>query len=343
MRENKPVAKIDNIWQFFRYEDVRKILMDWSTFSSHFPMGIISGTVINEDPPKHDQLRALVADPFSAPNVELLRDRVRGIVHELLSKVGSEMDVINDLAVPLPVMVIADMLGLPKEDMWTFKEWSDDLVGVNDRNSLPELVQYLQRKVEERRASPRKDLISTLAGGRELTDRELISFLILLLVAGNETTTNLIGNAVLTLLERRELLEHLKGDLTLPVEEFLRYRSPVQGMFRIAKKNVQISNVEVKEGDMVFAWIGSANRDEAKFKDPDFFIPDRKPNPHLAFGAGVHTCLGAPLARLEGKIALEALLKLIPRMKLREEKLEPVGNWIFLGVRHLLVDLSTSA
>ncbi|BBD73402.1 hypothetical protein HS1genome_1791 [Sulfodiicoccus acidiphilus] len=289
-----------------------------------------------------------MADPFSAPNVELLEGRVRAIVEELLSEVGREMDVITDLAVPLPVMVIADMLGLPKGDLWKFKEWSDDLVGVGGRDSMGELLEYLQRRIEERRASPRRDLISALLGsvveGEKLTDRELLGFLVLLLVAGNETTTNLIGNSVLTMLERKDVVGRLAADprlVTTAVEEFLRYRSPVQGVFRVAKEDMKVGGVEVKEGDMVFAWIGSANRDEEKFQDPDQFVPDRRPNPHLAFGAGVHTCLGAPLARLEGRLALTALLRLLPRMKLSEQKLEPIGNWIFLGVRHLRVELSS--
>jgi cytochrome P450 len=354
MRRNRPVFRDDTgLWHVFRYEDVRKVLWDWPKFSSEFDVGegnVISGTIINLDPPKHDRLRALVADPFSPEKVGKLEPKIRAIVEELLlrAKDRGEMDVIRDLAIPLPVMVIADMLGLPREDMWKFKEWTDNLVGVGNRGweVIGELLQYLEGIVRERRVSPKGDLVSILLGstvdGDKLNERELLGFTVLLLIAGNETTTNLIGNAVLTILERPGLTKTLRERpelMTTAVEEFLRFRSPVQAMFRAVKEDVEISGSRMGKGDQVLAWIGSANRDEEKFPNPDEFIADRKPNPHLAFGTGVHTCLGAPLARLEGRIALSSLLQSFPNMRLKEERVEPLGNGIFYGLKRLNVIL----
>jgi cytochrome P450 len=354
MRKYKPVFKDENgIYQVFKYDDVRYVLWDWSKFSSEFDMGeenILKGTIINLDPPAHDKLRSLVSDPFSPGNIEALAPKIREIVESIIVKVKDrgEMDIIRDLAIPLPVMVIAEILGLPREDLWKFKEWTDDLVGVGKGgwDVIEELINYLERIVEERKVKPAKDLISTLLAssidGEKMSDRQILGFTVLLLIAGNETTTNLIGNAVLTMLEKKEIFKKLKDSPDLMVsaiEEFLRFRSPVQGMFRVAKEDVRISGVEVKKGDTLIAWIGSANRDESKFPNPDEFIPDRRPNPHLAFGTGIHTCLGAPLARLEGRIAISSLIKNFPNMKLEDRKLEPIGNGIFYGVKQLIVKI----
>ncbi|WP_390531583.1 cytochrome P450 [Sulfurisphaera ohwakuensis] len=353
MRKSFPVYFDEKaeIWHVFTYNDVRKVLWDYKNFSSEFEMdGILKGTIINLDPPAHDKLRALVADPFSPNNINQLSDKIKSIVDEILSNVkGNEIDIIKDLAIPVPVRVIASLLGLPEEDLWKFKDWTDSLVGVNDYSSdkIAELINYLSEIIAERKIKPKKDLISLLLGstvdGEKLTDRQLLGFVVLLLIAGNETTTNLIGNGVLTLLENKDSLYELKKNkqkITTAIEEILRYRSPVQGMFRVTKNDVELSGKKIKKGSIVLAWIGSANRDENQFPNPDKFIIDRSPNPHLAFGSGVHTCLGAPLARLEGKIVLSTLLERFSNMELADQKLEPISNGLFYGVKSLKIYVS---
>uniref|UniRef100_A0A2U9II07 Cytochrome P450 n=1 Tax=Acidianus brierleyi TaxID=41673 RepID=A0A2U9II07_9CREN len=353
MRKRSPVYfdEKSEIWNVFSYTDVRKVLWDYKNFSSEFEMdGILKGTIINLDPPAHDKLRALVSDPFSPNNVGQLSNRIKDIVNEILNNVkGNEIDIISELAIPVPVRVIANLLGLREEDLWKFKDWTDSLVGVNDYSTdkITELIEYLSEIIAERKTEPKKDLISLLlcstVDGEKLTEKQLLGFIVLLLIAGNETTTNLIGNGVLTLLENKNSLYELKKDkqkMTTAIEEILRYRSPVQGMFRVAKNDVELSGKKIKKGSAVLAWIGSANRDENQFPNADKFIIDRSPNPHLAFGSGVHTCLGAPLARLEGKIVLSTLLERFSNMELVDQRLEPITNGLFYGVKSLKIYIS---
>src|SRR5437879_6573202 len=265
------------------------------------------------------------------------------------------MDVIEDVAVPLPVMVIAELLGIPIEHRERFKLWSDAFVtggraGMSDVDARREMALFFSDLMEERRRSPREDLISALLAaridGESLDQRELLSFCILLLVAGNETTTNLIGNAVLCLDEHPDAEADLRAHPELmasAVEEVLRYRSPVQSMFRLARSEVRLGGQVVPAGDAVVAWIGSANRDPLQFAEPDRFDIRRSPNRHLAFGHGIHFCLGAPLARLEGTIALGALLRRLGRLRVDHTKLQPVPSGILHGLQRLPVAFAASS
>jgi len=364
MRQSTPVYREPGrpAWQVFRYDAVQRVLSDYRVFSSepHYapleqrePIG---ASLINTDPPRHRQLRSLVSQAFTPRRVAQLEPRIVAIVDELLGRVQSSgaMDVIGDLAYPLPVIVIAELLGIPAADRQRFKEWSDAIVGggrMDGRTAQWEMSQYFLAVVAERRREPRNDLISALLAaqidGQHLSQAELLGFCVLLLVAGHETTTNLIGNAILTFAEHPEIMERLRAEPALlpdAIEEVLRYRSPVQVMFRHAVADTQLGDQEISAGNVVLAWIGSANHDEAQFPDAERFDITRSPNRHIAFGQGVHFCLGAPLARLEARIALGTMLERLPNIQVaRGAYLEPQESFIVYGVKHLPITFDRAA
>ena len=333
MRESQPVYydSENELWNMFRYDDTQRILMDPAMFSSEVTQRMMTDeerkqvtgepSILNLDPPRHRQLRSLVTQAFTPRTVARLEGRVTAIVDEYLNKVAStgRMDIIADLAYPLPVTVIAELLGVPTSDQAQFKHWSDIIVSTRRDEAMQafkEMGQYFGRITKERRADPKEDLISELIAaqvdGQHLTDGELISFYVLLLVAGNETTTNLLGNALLCFDEHPETMEELRANPALlpsAIEEVLRYRSPVQRLIRITSNDVVIRGHEIKAGQLVSPWLGAANRDPEQFPDAETFKIDRTPNRHVAFGHGIHFCVGAPLSRLEAKIALDMLLK----------------------------------
>jgi cytochrome P450 len=341
----------------FRYDDVQQVLSDHATFSSQWGGGAsndvgraIEASLISIDPPRHRQLRALVSQAFTPRTIAQLQPRITAIVHELLDHVEAQgkMDLIEDLAYPLPVIVIAELLGIPTEDRADFKRWSDAVVTgrhAPGTNPQREMGMYFVRMIEQRRREPRNDLISALLAaqidGQHLTQQELLGFCSLLLVAGNETTTNLIGNAILCFDQQPEIFERLHAEPTLlptAIEEVLRYRSPVQSMFRIAAKDATVGGNTIRRGQTVIAWIGSANHDEQHFDAPEQFNIERSPNRHLAFGHGIHFCLGAPLARLEARIALDAIIQRLPGLRrVPDIALELMPSTIVYGVKQLPV------
>jgi cytochrome P450 len=349
------------IWTAFRYPDVQRVLSDYEAFSSasergHNSSDPLDASLISLDPPRHRQLRSLVTQAFTPRSVAQLSGRITSIVTTLLDQVAKSgsMDIMDDLATPLPVIVIAELLGIPQKDRARFKAWSDAVVGIqrSDGWSLRgEMSAYFLQMIEQRRADPQDDLISALLDaqveGAHLTRQELLGFCILLLVAGNETTTHLIGNALLCFDEYPEALEQLYSDTSLlpgAIEEVLRYRSPVQMMFRRAIADVALSGQQIHAGQWLIAQIGSANRDEAQFPNADQFDIRRTPNRHLAFGHGIHFCLGAPLARLEARLALTALLERFRAIRrIRDVPLEPLGSSIVFGMKHLPITFQASA
>ncbi len=371
MRRTAPVHQEDDtgLWGVFRYADVERVLSDHRRFSSRFgaydddgqAASPIAASVIATDPPAHTKLRTIVSGAFTLRAIAELEPRIREIADSLLDRVASKgtMDLVSDFGEPLPVTVIAEMLGIPVEDRRKFKAWSDAIVGLSNQlggvdaeaeRMQAEVGHYFLRIIEDRREHPGKDLISRVVhaevDGQRLGDRDVLGFCVLLLVAGNETTTNLIGNAVQTFLEHPEVVPRLTADASLlpsAVEEVLRYRSPVRAMFRVAREDVALDGTTIPEGDPVLAWIGSANRDEAQFPNASAFDAGRSPNPHIAFGHGIHQCLGAPLARLEGRIALEALLRRCKGMHREDgsESLEPLASLIVQGLRHLPLAFET--
>jgi cytochrome P450 len=332
-----------------RYDDVLSVLRDprfsvrrseSRVFKKMNPFGelspefqsMIERNLLMLDPPDHTRLRGLVAKAFTPRVVERLRPRIEALVEELLDRVAAngEMELVRDFAEPLPVIVIAELLGLPREDRADFKRWADELAVLVDpvaivggfrrvQEAFDELCAYLRATFAARRAAPRDDLIIALVAAEErgdaLTESELISTLILILGAGHETTTNLLGNAVLALLRHPGERKRLQDDPSLgesAVEEFLRYDSPVQGTDRMAKEDLRLGDALVRKGEFAVLLIGAANRDPARFALPDRLDLGRCDNPHLAFGQGLHFCLGATLARLEAQIAIAALLRRFP-------------------------------
>jgi cytochrome P450 len=312
------------------------------------------------DPPAHTRMRGLVSKAFTPRAVEAMAGRLQKMVDAVLDAVQPKggMDIIRDLAYPLPVTVIAEMLGVPPEDRPRFKGWSDALtVLVNSVGDVSpeqyrtaaqargEFINYLRGIVAQRRAAPRDDLLTALVqaedAGDRLSEDELYANSLLLMSAGHETTTNLIGNGVLALLRHPDQLQKLRDNPTLlpgAVEELLRYDSPVQLTARIALEDVEVGGTRVQKGQFTWLILGAANRDPGHFPDPDRLDVTRKDVKHLSFGAGIHFCLGAPLARLEGQIALGTLIRRFPNLRLAKQELHYHDNFTLHGLTSLAVE-----
>jgi len=328
MRSSDPVFYDGRTWHTFRYEEVSQVMTDYTHFSSQ-AFGVagsfLQNTLVAKDPPDHRKLRNLVNQAFTPRTVARLSDRIAQITQELLDEVKSrgKMDVVSDIAFPLPAKVIAEMLGVPPEDWDIFQRWarvdsSDPAASRRGagRSQREEMSDYFSRLLEERRRAPREDLISALSvaevDGERLSEAELVSFCFLLLAAGQETTKNLIANAIVCLTDHPDSMERLMREPTLmptAIEEVLRYLPPVWFLFRQTRAEVELGGQRIPADQLVLAWTASANRDPAQFQNPDRFDIEREPNRHLAFGHGIHYCVGAPLARLEARIALPMMLE----------------------------------
>ena len=378
MRESDPVRydPARESWDVFRYDDVKAILDDDETFSvdprnatgfeepEGTGQGLFFDTMLFQDPPRHDELRGVVDEAFQPRTIRELEPRLRELTGDLLDDViadgDGEMDVVGDLAYPFPVIVIAELLGVPADDRDRFKEWSDTLVAAADAEDdaegfaerqqevQQEMAWYFMELIDDRREDPRDDLVSRIAtteldDGSLLSLEEALGMCVLLLVAGNITTTNLVTNAVRCFGDD-DRFDDLAGDesaLTTAIEEVLRYRSPVQAMTRVARTRTTMRGQTIDEGDRVVVWLGSANRDEREFDDPDAFLPDRAPTQHLGFGHGTHYCLGAPLARLEAKVALSELLTRLDDVALVDAELQPTRSSFVYGVDSLPIRFAT--
>lgn len=292
--------------------------------------------MLDLDPPDHTRLRSLVHKAFTPHLVEKMRTRVQTLAGELLDVVGprGEMDLIKDYALPLPMTIITEILGVPTKDRNAFHRWSNAVVSLSSPNPtlrvIPgvwRFIRYLRRFFKVRRRNPGDDLTSALIKAEEAGDRlsedELLAMVFLLLIAGHETTVNLIGNGMLALLQNPEQMERLRGEPSLiksAVEELLRFTSPVlMTTERYALDGATIHEVAIPRGEMVLGVIGSANRDESVFDKPDELNLAREPNKHISFGQGIHFCLGAPLARMESQIAINTLLERKPNLQLKVE------------------------
>jgi cytochrome P450 len=367
-----PVSGWDGpgVWFLTRHADVESVLRD-PRFSvermrapfirenlERLPAFIQQGvqtmrSMLVMDPPDHTRVRKLVNKAFTPRRIAALRGRVEAIVDELLAPVRSEMDVIDGLAAPLPAIVIAELLGVPAEDHRRFKAWAAEIVaGIGQpfggrqaaAPAMQQLFGYLSEIIAARRAAPCDDLISAMVQAQEeddaLSDAELLATSNLLLIAGHETTTNLIGNGLLALLREPAQLARLRGDFSLlptAIEELLRYDGPVQATLRVAREDVEIGGHAIEAGSLLLVGIGAANHDPDVFADPERLDVGRDPNPHLAFGFGAHFCLGAPLARLEGEVALRALLERFPRLALATESPAYRPNPVLRGLVSLPV------
>jgi len=312
--------------------------------------------LIVEDGERHASMRAVVNRGFTPRRIASWEGRIRELVEECSAPLrgGRGFDVMRDLAVPVPTTIIAEMLGVPRDRLSDFKRWSDMVISVATgparqrpferpyADSLIELLCYMRDLARERRRSPRDDLISTIVAEQEgetaLTDREVVQFVVLLLVAGNETTTNLVGNIVNALLDHPAEAEKVAADPGLVpalVEEGLRYDTPVQVVFRTTTEEVEIRGVRIPKGEFVGVFLGSANRDERRFPDPDRFDVTRRPQGFPSFGFGHHFCLGASLARLEAKLMLEALVPELPGWARAEPRVERIDSFLVRGPKRL--------
>jgi pimeloyl-[acyl-carrier protein] synthase len=342
-------------WVLTRYEDVVAALRDprfgkeaiASVVAARFgiPAPTVGLSMLDRDPPDHTRLRGLVSKAFTPRVVEALRPHIQRIVDDLLARVEGRhaMDLVEEFAYPLPVTVICQMLGVPVEDRDRFRQWGLDIARGLDSIMLPAdsevgrrsaaarhaLTDYFRALIAERRAAPRADMLSDLIAAEEAGDKlsanELLATCILLLVAGHETTVNLIGNGMLALLRHPGELRRLREDPGLidsAVEELLRYDGPVQRTSRVPSEDVVIGGRTIPKGDLVMPFIGAADRDPAQFPDPDRLDIGRADNRHIAFGWGIHFCLGAPLARLEGQTAIGTLVGRLPRLALATDRPE---------------------
>lgn len=315
-----------------------------------------SKTMFYSDPPYHTRLRGLVNNAFTPNAVEQMRPYVQQTVDVLLDGVQGkgEMDAIREVAHPLPIMVIAQMLGLPAEERLRFKQWSDDLFAIlgsvphapelmeRAAHSLAELTEYLTALSEARRQQPQSDLISALVGvvekGERLTQEEFIANVTILLSAGHETTSNLIGNGLLALLRNPDQLQKLRENPDLifsAIEEMMRYDNPVQIAYRSAAEDVEIGGKWIRKGDLVNSILAAGNRDPERFSDPDRFDITRNEGRHLGFGLGIHFCIGAPLVRLEAQIAFSTILRRFPEIRLATNSWDWQEHPIFRGVKSL--------
>ena len=358
-------------WVLTRYEDVSSVLRDprfikeplaalvAARFGAEVPRGV-GLSMLDRDPPDHTRLRSLVSKAFTPRVVEGLRPRIQQIVDGLITRAeaAGSIDVIEEFAYPIPVNVICEMLGVPVADHERFKGWSLDIARGLDSIWLPPdsevprrsaaarhaISDYFRGLIAERRAAPRGDLLSALIAAEEagdkLSEEELLATCILLLIAGHETTVNLIGNGVLALLRHPAELSRLRetpGLIASAVEELLRYDGPVQRTARVAGADAIIGGRTIPRGDMVMPFIGAADRDPAQFPEPDRLDLSRSDNRHIAFGWGIHFCLGAPLARVEGQIAIDALVRRLPGLELVNEEPEYRQSLTLRGLKTLPV------
>ncbi len=356
-----------------RHADVQHVLRD-ASFSAdrrlsdafqrnreRFPEELASGgsalgSMLTMDPQDHTRVRGLVNKAFTPRRVAGLRPRIEAITQQLLNE-GVEdgrLELMSQLACPLPAIVIAELLGVPAEDWPRFRKWAAEMIALTStvlssgpdpgrmRQGLEPLQAYLKDIIAARRKAPREDLISGLIAAQEerdaLSDDELLATCVIVLIAGHETTTNLIGNGVLALLRNPGELARLRAEpelLKSAIEEMLRYDSPVQATVRVVTQDSEIGGKTLRKGALAVCGIGAANRDPEAFPDPDRFDAGRRDNHHLSFGFGAHFCLGAPLARLEGEVAIRALMERFPTLALDAERVERRPNPILRGVQAL--------
>lgn len=377
LRSEDPVHwdRFLHTWVVTRYPDVLNVLHSFSADRTPTPeqltaMGLsglnpIAKVMVKQmlfmDAPAHTRLRGLASAAFTPRRVEVLREHIQEIADDLLDRVEArgQMDVIADFAAPMPAIVTAEMLGVPTEDHANLKKWSTDfaeMLGNFQHNpdriprvleSTNNLTDYFQAAIYKMRQHPREGLIHSFmtaeVDGDRLTDEEIVANCIVTMVGGQETTTNLIGNGLLTLMRNPEQLAQLRDNPSLipsAVEELLRYESPSQHTGRIAREDVQIGDKQIRKGQAVMAIMAAANRDPDRFPDPDQLILDRSDNKHLAFGWSSHFCFGAPLARMEGQIAFATLLRRLPNLELVPEPLIWRNNSGLRGLMALPVNFS---
>ncbi|SFF55513.1 Cytochrome P450 [Halobacillus alkaliphilus] len=378
LRLNHPVFPMSNedsnrSWMITKYDHVKELLKSPSfikdqkkLFSqssredmNEDELNIFQNMMLDVDPPDHTRLRKLVQPYFNPKTIKKMEPRIVEIAQDLLTEMKHKkgtIDLIEDYAFPLPIIVISELLGVPVEDRNKFRKWSNTIVAASDnaavdfQKDVEAFTAYLTRLFERRKKEPEEDLISyllqTVDEEEQLTTTELYSMVVLLIIAGHETTVNLISNTMFALFEHPDQLSKIQSDQTLipsAIEEGLRFYSPVDfSTARWAEADIEFHGQRIQHGDLVIASISSANRDEEKFNHADQFDVTRNKNAHVAFGFGIHFCLGAPLARLEGKVAIEELLNAFPNIDLNRTMNRPEWKPVFLlrGLSQLPVALN---
>jgi len=353
-----------------KYDDAIRILTDHDTFTGVKPdipwinqqFEIFRGAPIlqNSDPPVHTRLRRVISKAFTPRMIASMEPHIQQVTDELFDAASArgELEVMADIANALPVIVIAEILGVPRDEYAKFKSWCDGFVaGQSNPPGMPTpaetheaneaLRSYFAEEIEKRKRKPANDLLSMMvaaeeAGGETLTPDELLAFVVLLLIAGNETTTNLVGNGMLALARNPDQLSRLRSDPALmpkAIEEMMRYDPPIHVSLALpaVRNPVEIGGVRLEPGTLMFVILAAANRDPTRFRDPDKFDITRDPNPHLSFGEGIHHCLGAPLARLEGRVVFNTALKKFPQLRLTDPDAPPTykGSYFFRGLKEL--------
>lgn len=371
MREESPLHFDEHrqTWDVFRYEDINHVLTDPDTFTSRRTRdsaesrtstedkNLIAQTMILQDPPGHDRLRGFVNERFQPGTLREYRPRIEELTEELLDEIDGtdRFDFVEAFAVPLPVIVIAELLGIPAEHRDQFKDWSDALIARPEddteasmgrvqrerQQAGQEMGEYFAQLLTERQAGDGDDLVTLAATTEELTMEEKIGFCMLLLLAGNITTTNLLTNALWCFEEQgiTDAVQTGEVDREKAIEEVLRYRSPIQELNRIATEDTELGGQQIQAGDVMTLWLGSANRDPEIFDAPEEFRPGRRANRHMAFGKNIHYCLGAPLARLEADVALKGLFERFERIDTDLTDLQPLSG--LYGLKSLTCDIVT--
>ncbi|CAM3948363.1 cytochrome P450 [Bacillus luti] len=374
-RKMQPILFVNEVelgkeWLITRYEDALPLLKDnrlKKDMTNVFPQDTtnmylsvdnsdhLTTHMLNSDPPNHSRLRSLVQKAFTPKMITQLDGRIQRIADDLIREIERKgtLNLVDDYSFPLPIIVISEMLGIPKEDQAKFRIWSHAVIASPEtpeeikeiEKQLSEFITYLQYIVDVKRKDPKEDLVSALIlaenEGHKLNAPELYSMIMLLIVAGHETTVNLITNTVLALLENPDQLQLLKNNPNLidsAIEEGLRYYSPVEvTTARWAAEPFQIHEQIIQKGDMVIISLASANRDETVFENPEVFDITRENNRHIAFGHGSHFCLGAPLARLEAKIAITTLFNRMPELQIKgnREEIKWQGNYLMRSLEEL--------
>jgi cytochrome P450 len=361
LMRDAPVFEIEKhgVYVISRYDDVEAAAQNWEDFSTTWgpgPQRVESpvASILQSDPPEHTRLRSIIARAFTPRAVRACEPLVRQYAAERIDAIlaAGRVDIVDEYAIPIPVVVIAEMLGVPREDHAAFRRWSDDIVGaiagkVDPRQSQAEFSEYFSAVVEARREEPGDDVISKLMlpgpKGQTLSTPEVLSFCLSLLVAGNETTTGLIANLFFELAQRPDDWQRLRKDPALvatAVEESLRYDAPNQGLFRHTTRDVELHDVKIPVGKKVLLLFGATGRDPQHFENPDVFDIARSPNRHMAFGAGIHHCLGAALGRLEANIALEIAVERIAEISLVDEAPPYVPVFFIRCPEHFRVDVT---
>jgi cytochrome P450 len=364
-RKNNPVSYDEQrgVWDVFKWDDVKRVASDWEAFSSH-GAGIfdqtypdedddVSPVIVSADPPEHTRLRNLVNDHFYPEALQQYRPEMEQRAEQLMDEAladGPEFDFATDIAWKFPMIIIADMLGVPQDRRTTYKEWSDILVGTPTEmetasrqemmekrvQTLRTMADFFGEMIETRRTEDRDDLMATLLDS-DLTEKEIIKFGQILILAGNITTTMFLTNAVWTFIEE-DLIPDLKTgkvELDRALDEVLRYRSPVKEVTRMTAQEVELGGRTIPEGEVVWGWLGSANRDEEVFEHPSEFDPNRTTRKHMAFGDGPHICLGSNLAKLEASILLKEFLDRVEDAELTTDRLPPFYSRATYGVESL--------